>query len=147
MYGGQKKNPLTGNRTFVSRLLTGKSRHSYIYGVTEKMICFNTAIERLEVHDLLEKVTDPEVRGLVDVLMHEPGVFTRGGRMNKSALCRKLKLKTAQLDELLARLRNQFITEDVPLFRFQVLAEQLLYDSHVYIKGEVKRIVQLDKSA
>ncbi|HET6325809.1 MAG TPA: hypothetical protein VFG04_14120 [Planctomycetaceae bacterium] len=127
------------------------------------MICFNKAIETFEVNELLEKVTDPEVRGLVDTLMHEPGMFTRGGRMNKSALCRRLKLKTAQLDELLARLRNQFITEDVPLFRFQVLAEQLLYDSHVYIKGEVikvyavtkklkrhvrfKRLVQLEKSA
>jgi alpha-ketoglutarate-dependent taurine dioxygenase len=127
------------------------------------MIYLDSSMTSLEVHDLLEKVTDPEVRRLVDTVMHEPKVYTRGGRINKSALCRLLELKPAEVDELFAKLRNQFLaTEDVPLFRFQV-KEELTYESHVYLPGEVikvfavtkklkklcqhKKIVQLGKSA
>jgi hypothetical protein len=71
----------------------------------ERMIDFHAMsdIERMEVHDMIEHIEDPQLRGLIDVLMHE-NVYTKAHKLNMCALCRVLGGKDRDVRWLLDRL-------------------------------------------
>jgi hypothetical protein len=51
---------------------------------------------------------EPSTLALLEVIMYNPAAWTKKGRrMNKLGICRTLGIKSAELELLLARLRNQ----------------------------------------
>lgn len=59
-----------------------------------------TFIELLERSEQIQKLIDKGYAQLVDVLLMDES-YTKKGRLNKSAVCRKLKWKPKQLEDAL----------------------------------------------
>jgi nucleoside-diphosphate-sugar epimerase len=66
-----------------------------------------THTETLERQELIRKLIDRGHGPLVDALLsNERQAYTRGGRLNKSAACRLLGWRPAQLERALADCRE-----------------------------------------
>jgi hypothetical protein len=64
-------------------------------------------IEHLERQELIKKLMDNGYGEIVTALLEdEKRVYTKKGRLNKSGACRKLKLKSKQLEDKLAEMRD-----------------------------------------
>ena len=62
------------------------------------------SIDYIERQELINKLIE---NGYVKALLEdEKKVYTKKGRLNKSGACRKLKLKTKQLEDKLAEMRD-----------------------------------------
>ncbi|NBT57275.1 hypothetical protein EBT16_00665 [bacterium] len=64
-------------------------------------------IEYLERQELIKKLIENGYSEIVTALLDdETRVYTKKGRLNKSGACRKLKLKSKQLEDKLAEMRE-----------------------------------------
>jgi len=64
-------------------------------------------IEYVERQELIKKLIENGYGEIVTALLDdEKRVYTKKGRLNKSAACRKLKLKSKQLEDKLAEMRE-----------------------------------------
>jgi len=65
------------------------------------------SIEDIERQELIKKLIDAGYGEIVEALMEdEKKVYTKKGRLNKSGACRKLKMKSKQLEDKLAEMRS-----------------------------------------
>ncbi len=63
--------------------------------------------EIIAQQDQLNLLNGLGYKGIVDtILLNEDKCFTKGGRINKSAVCRILKCKTVQLEEWLNKCKE-----------------------------------------
>ncbi len=63
----------------------------------------------LEFGELISRIEKKGLSGLIQILMERDSLaYTRNGRLNKSALCRKLKMSTKDLDNALMEIRKEF---------------------------------------
>lgn len=69
-------------------------------------------IEDLERQELINKLIKNGYGEIVEILLEENKVYTKKGRLNKSGACRKLKLKSKQLEDKLAEMR-ELLSEDM----------------------------------
>ena len=61
----------------------------------------------MERQELINKLIENGFGDIVQVLLeNENKVYTKKGRLNKSGACRKLKLKTRQLEDKLLEMKN-----------------------------------------
>jgi hypothetical protein len=66
-----------------------------------------SGIENLERQELIDKLVANGFGDVVKALMDdEKKVYTKKGRLNKSGACRKLKIKSKQLEDMLSEMRN-----------------------------------------
>lgn len=66
-----------------------------------------SGIEHLENQELINKLIENGYGDIVNALLDdEKKVYTKKGRLNKSGACRKLKLKSKQLEDKLAEMRD-----------------------------------------
>jgi hypothetical protein len=66
-----------------------------------------THVEMLERQELIQKLIDHGHGPLVDAMLSNEGkVYTRKGRLNKSAACRALGWRSARLEKALAECRD-----------------------------------------
>lgn len=64
-------------------------------------------LDDMERQELIEKLIKSGYGEIVQVLLeNENKVYTKKGRLNKSGACRKLKLKTKQLEDKLLEMKN-----------------------------------------
>jgi hypothetical protein len=64
-------------------------------------------IEYIERQELIKKLIENGYGEIVNALLEdEKRVYTKKGRLNKSGACRKLKLKSKQLEDKLAEMRD-----------------------------------------
>jgi len=63
-------------------------------------------IESIEQQELIDKLKDAGHLQLVETLLSNSKVYTKKGRLNKSAACRALGCKTKQLEDALAACRE-----------------------------------------
>lgn len=64
-------------------------------------------ITEMEKQELIDKLIKNGFGDIVQVLLeNENKVYTKKGRLNKSGACRKLKLKTRQLEDKLLEMKN-----------------------------------------
>lgn len=64
-------------------------------------------IDEMERQELINKLIKNGYGDIVQVLLeNENKVYTKKGRLNKSGACRKLKLKTKQLEDKLLEMKN-----------------------------------------
>jgi hypothetical protein len=64
-------------------------------------------IDEMEREELIQKLIKEGYGDIVKVLLeNENKVYTKKGRLNKSGACRKLKLKTKQLEDKLNEMKN-----------------------------------------
>jgi hypothetical protein len=64
-------------------------------------------INDMERQELIDKLIKNGFGDIVQVLLeNENKVYTKKGRLNKSGACRKLKLKTRQLEDKLLQMKN-----------------------------------------
>ena len=64
-------------------------------------------ITEMEKQELIQKLIKNGYGDIVQVLLeNENKVYTKKGRLNKSGACRKLKLKTRQLEDKLLEMKN-----------------------------------------
>lgn len=69
-------------------------------------------IERLELQELMQKLRDNGCDELVNgFLEHDQSLYTKGGRLNKSAVCRTLGWRLQRLTEEFARAREVLAEE------------------------------------
>jgi hypothetical protein len=61
-----------------------------------------------DMADVIATVKEEELRELIDLLMNEDACFTKRGRLNKSAVCRMLGCKNANLELMLGAIRTRF---------------------------------------
>lgn len=67
----------------------------------------SSSIEYLERQELIKKLIENGYGEIVTALLEdEKRVYTKKGRLNKSGACRKLKLKSKQLEDKLAEMRE-----------------------------------------
>ena len=67
----------------------------------------NNNIEYVERQELIKKLIANGYGEIVTALLDdEKRVYTKKGRLNKSGACRKLKLKSKQLEDKLAEMRE-----------------------------------------
>jgi len=67
----------------------------------------SNSIEYLERQELIKKLIENGYGEIVTALLEdEKRVYTKKGRLNKSGACRKLKLKSKQLEDKLAEMRE-----------------------------------------
>jgi len=65
------------------------------------------SIEDVERQELIKKLIDNGYGEIVEALLEdEKKVYTKKGRLNKSGACRKLKMKSKQLEDKLAEMRS-----------------------------------------
>ena len=65
------------------------------------------SIEDVERQELIKKLIDNGYGKIVEALLEdEKKVYTKKGRLNKSGACRKLKMKSKQLEDKLAEMRS-----------------------------------------
>ena len=65
------------------------------------------SIEDIERQELIKKLIDNGYGEIVEALLEdEKKVYTKKGRLNKSGACRKLKMKSKQLEDKLAEMRS-----------------------------------------
>ena len=61
----------------------------------------------MERQELIEKLIKNGYGDIVNTLLENDNkVYTKKGRLNKSGACRKLKLKTKQLEDKLEEMKN-----------------------------------------
>jgi len=66
-----------------------------------------SGIEHLERQELIKKLVDNGYGEIVKALLEdEKKVYTKKGRLNKSGACRRLNLKSKQLEDKLAEMRD-----------------------------------------
>ena len=66
-----------------------------------------SGIENLERQELIKKLVDNGYGEIVAALLEdEKKVYTKKGRLNKSGACRRLNLKSKQLEDKLAEMRE-----------------------------------------
>ena len=64
-------------------------------------------LNEMERQELIEKLIKSGYGDIVQVLLeNENKVYTKKGRLNKSGACRKIKLKTRQLEDKLLEMKN-----------------------------------------
>jgi hypothetical protein len=64
-------------------------------------------IENLERQELISKLIKNGYGDIVDALLDDDKkVYTKKGRLNKSGACRRLNLKSKQLEDKLAEMRE-----------------------------------------
>ena len=64
-------------------------------------------MNEMEIQELIQKLIKGGYGDVVQVLLeNENKVYTKKGRLNKSGACRKLKLKTKQLEDKLQEMKN-----------------------------------------
>lgn len=64
-------------------------------------------LNEMERQELIDKLIKNGYGDIVQVLLeNENKVYTKKGRLNKSGACRKLKLKTRQLEDKLLEMKN-----------------------------------------
>lgn len=64
-------------------------------------------IEYIERQELIKKLIENGYGEIVTALLEdEKRVYTKKGRLNKSGACRKLKIKSKQLEDKLAEMRE-----------------------------------------
>jgi hypothetical protein len=69
-------------------------------------------IDEMERQELIQKLIKNGYGDIVQVLLeNENKVYTKKGRLNKSGACRKLKLKTKQLEDKLQEMKNLLKTD------------------------------------
>ena len=67
----------------------------------------DNSIEDIERQELIKKLIDNGYGEIVEALLEdEKKVYTKKGRLNKSGACRKLKMKSKQLEDKLAEMRS-----------------------------------------
>jgi hypothetical protein len=65
------------------------------------------SIDYIERQELINKLIENGYGEIVKALLEdEKKVYTKKGRLNKSGACRKLKLKTKQLEDKLSEMRD-----------------------------------------
>lgn len=65
-----------------------------------------SAIENLERQELIDKLVAAGYGDIVEALLEDDKkVYTKKGRLNKSGACRRLNLKSKQLEDKLAEMR------------------------------------------
>lgn len=65
------------------------------------------SIEDIERQELIKKLVDNGYGEIVEALLEdEKKVYTKKGRLNKSGACRRLKMKSKQLEDKLAEMRD-----------------------------------------
>jgi hypothetical protein len=65
------------------------------------------SIEDIERQELIKKLIDNGYGEIVEALLEdEKKVYTKKGRLNKSGACRKLKIKSKQLEDKLSEMRD-----------------------------------------
>jgi hypothetical protein len=63
--------------------------------------------EHLERQELIKKLIDNGYGEIVEALLDDDKkVYTKKGRLNKSGACRRLNLKSKQLEDKLAEMRS-----------------------------------------
>ena len=68
---------------------------------------FNNFVEIIERQELLQKIEKAGYGRILELFLTNEGkVYTKKGRLNKSGACRKLKLKTKQLEDKLEEMKN-----------------------------------------
>jgi hypothetical protein len=66
-----------------------------------------SGIEHLERQELIKKLVENGYGEIVQALLEdEKKVYTKKGRLNKSGACRRLNLKSKQLEDKLAEMRE-----------------------------------------
>lgn len=66
-----------------------------------------SGIEHLERQELINKLIENGYGEIVKALLEdEKKVYTKRGRLNKSGACRRLNLKSKQLEDKLAEMRE-----------------------------------------
>lgn len=66
-----------------------------------------SGIENLERQELIKKLVDNGYGEIVKALLEdEKKVYTKKGRLNKSGACRRLNLKSKQLEDKLSEMRE-----------------------------------------
>jgi hypothetical protein len=66
-----------------------------------------SAIDHIERQELINKLVAAGYGEIVDALLDDDKkVYTKKGRLNKSGACRRLNLKSKQLEDKLAEMRN-----------------------------------------
>jgi len=64
-------------------------------------------LEEMERQELIQKLIKSGYGDIVKVLLENDNkVYTKKGRLNKSGACRKLKLKTKQLEDKLEEMKD-----------------------------------------
>jgi hypothetical protein len=64
-------------------------------------------LEQMEIKELIDKLIKNGYEDVVKILLeNENKVYTKKGRLNKSGACRKLKLKTKQLEDKLKEMKD-----------------------------------------
>ncbi len=64
-------------------------------------------LEEMEIQELIQKLIKNGYEDIVKILLENDNkVYTKKGRLNKSGACRKLKLKTKQLEDKLEEMKN-----------------------------------------
>jgi hypothetical protein len=64
-------------------------------------------IENIERQELINKLIENGYEDIVNALMEDDRkVYTKKGRLNKSGACRKLNMKSKQLEDKLAEMRE-----------------------------------------
>lgn len=65
-----------------------------------------SSIEHLERQELIKKLIENGYGEIVEALLDDDKkVYTKKGRLNKSGACRRLNLKSKQLEDKLAEMR------------------------------------------
>jgi hypothetical protein len=66
-----------------------------------------SAIENIERQELINKLVAAGYGDIVEALLEDDKkVYTKKGRLNKSGACRRLNLKSKQLEDKLAEMRS-----------------------------------------
>lgn len=66
-----------------------------------------SGIDHLERQELIKKLVDNGYGDIVKALLEdEKKVYTKKGRLNKSGACRRLNLKSKQLEDKLSEMRD-----------------------------------------
>jgi hypothetical protein len=64
-------------------------------------------LDEMERQELINKLVENGFGEIVQVLLeNENKVYTKKGRLNKSGACRRLKLKTRELEDKLQEMKN-----------------------------------------
>lgn len=73
----------------------------------------SNTLDDIEKQELIQKLIKNGYGDIVQVLLeNDKKVYTKKGRLNKSGACRKLKLKTKQLEDKLEEMKN-LLKEDL----------------------------------
>lgn len=65
-----------------------------------------SVIESIEQAELVEKLKKHGYLKLIELLLNNPKVYTKKGRLNKSSACRILKWKPKELEDALEHCRE-----------------------------------------